>query len=276
LIEALAENKIGNFQILTVLLNSIELGDEAIKRSIHRNIDKLQTDWPKPFKPQEQQRDRALAEAFVHAYYLLKIVEHFDLNHVKNAEIFKGGHVCIADDGKLVEFLRDHMMDHAHSPGLFNRYSSHYKDEKKNEWIKDKVAKDEAHAEKLFNVSKPDFSLRAEGVFNEACMGTFTREGKAYSWFQFEGHSHQARQYYSNGVLTVTDALIRFMANLVTAKFIRDRFSKDNSGPAYSLEKFLHHLDFVRYCRGGKKKNIGQYGESIHADKNPIEVKFNS
>lgn len=38
----------------------------------------------------------------------------------------------------------------------------------------------------------------------------------------------------------------------------------------YSIKKFQHHLDYVSYRLHGKKQNIGQYGNSVFTESNPI------
>lgn len=168
--------------------------------------------------------------------------------------LFEGSHVILDDSGALLSIMQD-------KAKLFSRYSSHYKNEKIQQYKK--IHENEGHdseqlqkkAEEYFKQQKPDFSIRAEVIFNEFLIGTIIKEGKTYTWLQFEGHSHQARTTYGN-------ILLRFLDNVL--KLV-----------GYSLEKFQHHLDFVTYCWHGKKQNIGQYGNSFFTESSPITMQVN-
>lgn len=268
----------GDFEALKNELEEVESG--PIKDSILKNIEKLRDNWPSELIDGNKRHD-AMKESFLNAHYLLSLANIFAAQDGGNIEeIYKGGHIIICDDGKLVKELNAWAQS-THGQELYGRYSSHYKADKIAAYIAEDPDMTEGQAEARFNNETPDFSLRAEGIFNESCMGTFERDGHTYSWFQFEGHSHQARNFYGNFMLSLVDGLIRVMANLFTGKLFRDTFfanesqpeSPEASGPAYSLEKLLHHIDFIRYSLGGKSKNIGQYGDSHHTEtSNPMII----
>lgn len=157
--------------------------------------------------------------------------------------LLSGGHFLIADDGRLCQRLYQ-------AKELFKRFSSHYKKEKIAQLRAEGLNENEAT--QRFNQSTPDFSLRSEVIFNEAVFGTMERNGKTYTWFQFEGHSHQSRSHYTFSILRLLNAFLLLFN--------------------YSIEKFHHHIDFLEYVWHGKKRNIGQYGTSEFVESSPLEL----
>lgn len=157
-------------------------------------------------------------------------------------ELFKGAHVLIDDSGELVNQLD--------KSRLFRRYSSHYQEQKMIELKATGLTHEQAI--KRVQSSKSDLSIRAEGIFNELLIGKVKINGKDYTWLQFEGHSHQSRTVYKNPINRLVNAILQ-------------KFN-------YSLEKLLHHVDYVRYRFYKKERNIGQYGTSLYTESNPIRL----
>jgi hypothetical protein len=200
----------------------------------------------------EERLHAAAIESLVNARILLAVVESCNSNYFTSPQFFvptemmKGAHILIEDNGALLDQILA-------AKDLHARYSSHYKKDKIAKYMKEDPSLDAAAAEALFNKSKPDYSLRAEVIFNEAVMGKVTKEnGKTYTWFQFEGHSHQARSVYKSRIVQALDYVLQLFS--------------------YSIEKLLHHIDFVNYVWNGKTKNIGQYGKSDFTEKYPITL----
>ena len=195
-------------------------------------------------------------QALLNALVLLEVVKHCQsLQSSGNldipTEMMKGAHVLIEDNGELSNFLSG--LDATKSQ-VANRYSSHYLGDKEQMLKTANPGLSEDVMRKQVSSGKPDFSLRAEIIFNECVFGKFERNDKSYTWIQFEGHSHQPRTSYNSVIANVIDSLLQLVN--------------------YSIEKFNHHLDFVSYAFFHKKqKNVGQYGNSIHTEFNkPIEL----
>ncbi|WP_155823549.1 hypothetical protein [Legionella shakespearei] len=167
----------------------------------------------------------------------------------QNNPLFKnmlqGSHVLIDDNGAFVDAVKSQIT-------LVKRYSSHYKKEKIAELKKDFPDLTPKQLEDKFNHAKPDYSLRAEVVFNELLMGQIQIDEKKYSWLQLEGHSHQPRTVYNSTLLNVLDRMLQWVN--------------------YSIEKLGHHMDYLRYRFHGRTMNIGQYGKSSFTESNPLRL----
>jgi hypothetical protein len=244
--EHLASDPTGFYENLLQHINKIE--PQGMRDSILKNANEIYQ-W---MIGDDERLHAAAIESLINARILLAIVEACNSNSLTNSRFFvptemmKGAHILIEDNGALL----DHILA---AKALHPRYSSHYKQDKIAKHMKDNPLLDASAAEALFNHGKQDYSLRAEVIFNEAVMGKVTKgNGKIYTWFQFEGHSHQARSVYKSRILQALDCVLQFFS--------------------YSLEKLLHHIDFVNYVWNGKTKNIGQYGKSEYTEKNPIAL----
>lgn len=252
-----------NFELLyTEVMQKInelldDSNDELIKKAVLKNVEEIRSWLPKEtknFDPKKRLHVPAL-NALHATLVILNAIEALSEQHQYKsqsksliAHLFTGAHVLIEDDGAFLDNLNKHMR-------LFKRFSSHYKNEKIAEYVaqhKNEQNQTTIEQEALddFNKGTPDSSVRAELVFNELVMGKVIREGKTYTWLQFEGHSHQPRSAYRNSLVQLLDRFLQLFH--------------------YSIEKFQHHLDYVSYRFHGKKQNIGQYGNSVFTESNPI------
>lgn len=242
-------------QKINSLLN--DSNDELIKKAVLKNVEEIRTWLPKEtknFDPKKRLHLPAL-NALQATLVILNAIEALSeqnqyKSHSKSliSHLFTGAHVRIEDDGAFLDNLNKHM-------SLFKRFSSHYKNEKIAKYVaqhknEQNQATIEQEALDDFNKGTPDYSVRAELIFNELVMGKVTREGKTYTWLQFEGHSHQPRSAYRNSLVQLLDGFLQLFH--------------------YSIEKFQHHLDYVNYRFHGKKQNIGQYGNSEFTESNSI------
>jgi hypothetical protein len=242
----------------------INPGDDVLKK-LSNNIESIMGWCPSEEKTFDNNNPyhRIAKQSLVSAVIILDVIGYFKQNitDVDIAEVFKGGHVVIEDDGELVKSLKSSLTP-------FQRYSSHYKDEKKALYKAmgeaKGVALNEHQIEAMFNTSTPDYSLRAQFVFHEAVFGIFERENKVYSWFQLEAHSHEAVEKYGNTCLDLIDGVIQFSSHHL-GQLLHQGKSFD-----YSLEKLGHHIDFLKYTFFGKSVNIGPYGNSPKDEKHPI------
>lgn len=241
-----------------------QAGDAALKACILKNVHEIRSWLPKQasdFNPNHRLH-RPAVDALKTALSILKVIELFSEQNKYTitttgvnsqsimGHIFSGGHLLIEDDGAFLSQMQKHIQ-------LVSRYSSHYKNEKIKAHMEQRSketgkATMEAEALTIFNAEKPDYSTRAEVIFNELLIGKIRKNGKTYTWLQFEGHSHQSRTVYKNTLIQLLNDFLQLFH--------------------YSIEKFQHHLDFVHYLWHGKKQNIGQYGNSVYTESNPIQI----
>jgi hypothetical protein len=206
----------------------------------------------------ENERLRLFArETLVSARLLLAIINNCFHNHQVSPntqrffdrdrlapELARGAHALIEDDGALFDALVQLGISQ-------QRFSSHYPDQKKAEYLRKNPDKSQRDADIYFQISQPDHSLRAPTIFNEFLFGEVIMEsGERRSWFQFEGHACQPRDAYESRCLQLLDRIFQFFS--------------------YSIEKFLHHVDYLKYRVTGRVSNIGQYGNSEYVESAPI------
>jgi|GEM_PF-4490939 len=229
-------------------------GIEALRRNID-NIYQLRIHRTGSLKS-------AAEEALINTRVLLSIIDTCIKDHTPQPtpngffspqkvaeEMIKGGHILIEDNGALCDYI-------IQQQNLSPRFSSHYKNNKIRAHLRDNPSLTTQMATDEFNRAKPDYSLRAETVFNEMLLGkTINDAGQTCTWLQFEGHSHQPRTVYECYLVQLLDSFIQLFN--------------------YSLEKLGHHMDFVRYSLNGKTRNIGQYGNSEYVESNPIKLSPN-
>lgn len=236
-------------------LNDLNLS-EGIKQKITTNVDYL-------FKMSKAQvgffcssddlrMQKAAKQSIINALVLFEIISSCAQGQPYNFadKMMQGAHVVLEDDGELsflVSKLETSII--GNSAQVMHRYSSHYHAEKMAV-IRDKnpnLSDDEI--EKNVLKDKSDCSFRSEIIFNECVFGSFKRNGKTYSWLQFEGHSHQARMVYNSILLNMIDTVFKLFN--------------------YSIEKLSHHIDWLFYVLLYKRQvNVGQYGNSEHSETN--------
>jgi hypothetical protein len=231
--------------------------DSSMLHSIKENLDHVHNWLPSDdalYNPQNK-KHVAARQSLEAAVIILQSINKCNSQYLQtttdpqNNPLFKnmlqGGHVLIDDNGAFVDALKSRIT-------LVKRYSSHYKKEKIAEFKQDFPDLTPEQLEDKFNQTKPDYSLRAEVVFNELLMGQIHIDGKKYSWMQLEGHSHQPRTIYDSTLLGLLDRMLQWVN--------------------YSIEKFGHHMDYLRYRFHGRTMNIGQYGKSSFTESNPIRL----
>lgn len=149
-------------------------------------------------------------------------------------EAMKGGHFVLDDNGGLYEEVR-------RCSTKQERVSSHYSGRKKTS----------------------DLSLKGGKVFKELLVGTFVdKEGRTKSWFQLEATPVQRIHHTEKKLTRAINIVLELVSRILTF----------NKFPI-SINTFRHLGDWIKYASNKKKFNIGQYGKSIHTDKNPIIVK---
>jgi hypothetical protein len=251
------------YQTIIAKVESVltEPQDKALKRSILININEIRSWLPEKNSPYDASNrlHKAALNALKTSFIILNAIAALANQHQYEApqslgsktlmhHLFSGAHILLEDNGRFVDELEK-------AADLFKRYSSHYKHEKIQQFIernpeRKNNATFEQEALADFYSGTPDRSLRAEVIFNELVMGRVTKNGKTYSWLQFEGHSHQPRSAYKNQSTQLLDNIVQLLG--------------------YSLEKFQHHLDFVQYIWHKKQQNIGQYGYSFFSEAKPL------
>ncbi len=206
----------------------------------------------------ENERLRRFArETLVNARLLLAIIHNcFHHHHISKKtqgfferdrlapELARGGHTLIEDGGALFDALVQLGVSQ-------QRFSSHYSEQKIAHFLQNNPDKSQRHAHMHFLRSQQDHSLRAPTIFNEFLFGEVIMEnGVRRSWFQFEGHACQPRDAYESRSLQLLDRIFQFFS--------------------YSIEKLLHHVDYLKYRVTGRVSNIGQYGNSEYVESAPI------
>lgn len=153
-------------------------------------------------------------------------------------EIAKGGHVVIRGGAALFDVISELGVSHF-------RFSSHYREQKMADFLAMAPGR-EQEAEAFFLGSKPDCSIQAPGIFNELLFGKVGND----LWFQTEAHGHESRAVYGSRCLQFINTILNLFR--------------------YSVEKFLHHVDYLKYMAGGKAFNVGPYGNSTYVESDPI------
>lgn len=153
-------------------------------------------------------------------------------------EIVKGGHVVIKGGAELFDVISGLEVSH-------NRFSSHYREQKIAEFLAKNPGQPK-EAEAYFLGSKLDSSIQAPGVFNELLFGKVGND----LWFQMEAHGHESRAVYGSRCVQFINTILNLFR--------------------YSVEKLLHHIDYLKYVAGGKAFNIGPYGHSPYVESDPI------
>lgn len=252
-------NSTENYQEVMIKLDSFFANDKnhPLYKKISKNIKTLQSYLPKNNQAKLGKKQEVAQEAFVQLKIILTALDKCLKEYqVKNKdwtekelfiEIMQGGHILIDDGGNFYDYLKS-------LATLPERYSSHYHTDKIARLVSEGKTNEEAT--QLVKQGKQDRSLVAETVVNEMLFGEVYKDGKRYTWFQMEGHSHHPRKMYGNWLANVVDWIIQKL-----------------SFKTYSLEKFGHHCDWARYAFWHKRqKNIGQYGVSEYTESKPIQM----
>lgn len=171
-------------------------------------------------------------------YNISKETHRFFSKNRLPIEIAKGGHVVIKGGAPLFDTISELGISHF-------RFSSHYRQQKMNEFLAMAPGR-EQEAEAYFLNSKPDCSIQAPGIFNELLFGKVGND----LWFQAEAHGHESRAVYGSRCMQFINTILNFFR--------------------YSVEKLLHHVDYLKYVAGGRAFNIGPYGNSEYVETNPV------
>lgn len=155
-------------------------------------------------------------------------------------EIAKGGHVVIKGGAPLFDVISNLEVSHY-------RFSSHYRELKIAEFLATHPGQDQ-QARDFFNSGTPDCSIQAPGIFNEFLFGKVGND----LWFQTEAHGHQSRAVYGSRCVQLINTILNLFR--------------------YSVEKLMHHIDYLKYVAGGRAFNIGPYGNSPFVESDPIHL----